>query len=67
MNNDKPPPEVSICTHNGCWCVRCGSHYSPIRRGLYSDNVPASTVISEIKSILAHEGRGPVIVRWERS
>lgn len=66
MTNDEPPPEILINCYHGCWCFRCGSHEIPIRNGMYSDDLPASTVISEVYSILAHEGRGPVRVRWER-
>ncbi len=66
MNNTEPPPEVAVCIHDNCWCTHVGHLYTPICKGRYTDSVDFVTVSSEVKSILAHEGRGPVRVRWER-
>jgi hypothetical protein len=63
MKGEEPLPEVTITIDRAkrCWCFKLGSHLIPIRKGLYSENVAASIVASEVRTL----AEGPVKVRTE--
>jgi hypothetical protein len=53
MEAEQPLPEVTITIdrEKHCWCFKLGSHLIPIRKGLYTDNVAASIVATEVKAL----------------